>query len=94
MNPQAIYKLHEEAFLTVDRNNGSAKLIKLTDDNYYFRLTLVASEIVRSIDGKRSCERILAEVTASYPDAHTAEILDKGYDLIKRLIDEQLIVEV
>jgi|GEM_PF-4315647 len=94
MNEAKIYKLHEESFITVNRKDGSAKIIKLTDDNYYFQLTLIASEVVQGIDGKKSFGTILENVTAAYDARHADEIRTKANELVAQLIQEQLIVEL
>ncbi len=94
MNEKAVYKLHEESFVTVDRKTGNAKMIKLTDDNSYFQLTLIASEIVQALDGKRTFGTIVDTVANSYDAAHAAEIRQKAEELIEQLIKEQLIVEL
>lgn len=94
MDENTIYKLHEESFITVNRKDGSAKIIKLTDDNYYFQLTLIASEIVQGIDGKKSLGHILEKVTSSYDARHSDEIRAKAKELIGQLIEEQLIIKL
>ncbi len=94
MDENTIYKLHEESFITVNRKDGSAKIIKLTDDNYYFHLTLIASEIVQGIDGKRSLGNIVDKVASSYDARHSDEIKAKAKELIGQLIEEQLIIKL
>lgn len=94
MNNKAIYQFKSDVLISVNSKTGGTNIIKLNDDNYLFQASLVASEIIRAIDGKKSVQEILSKVCNMYETNHASLIESKGIELIAQLLTEKLLEEV
>lgn len=76
----------------VHRRNpdDSVILMKVTDDDDFFKITGVASQIWQRIDGKRNIEEILDSILEEY-DVTEEQLIKDAEPFLKRLIELEII---
>ncbi len=94
MDLKSIYKLNENVVMVDDKSKDRLRLLKLDEDGFYFQATLLAAEVIRSIDNKSSLQEIIEKLALSYEETHRPEIRAKAQELIVKLLDQNLINEV
>ncbi|MFA5583302.1 MAG: PqqD family protein [Bacteriovoracaceae bacterium] len=76
----------------VHRKNpdGSVILMKVTDDDDFFKITGVASQIWQRIDGKKTINEILLSILSEY-DVTEEQLVKDAEPFLKRLIELEII---
>lgn len=89
-----VYDWENQVYRVYDSAIGIARVIKLTDDQYFFQAKHVAGEILQAIDGRTKYAVIVAAVAAQYDPKHRDEIMAKARELLAKLFAEELIRKV
>lgn len=76
----------------VHRKNpdDSVILMRVTDDDDFFKITGVASQIWQRIDGKKTIKEILDSILNEY-DVSEAQLVSDAEPFLKKLIDLEII---
>jgi hypothetical protein len=90
----AVYKLSDDVYCKLNKQNGHLQVIKLTGKDVIFDVNLIAAEIIQMIDGRKTADQILSEAAHHYDKIHGPEIREKGAALFKRLLLEEIIFEL
>jgi len=93
MNLKKVYKLQEDVVVVPHKETGNTNLIKVNEDNFYFKVSLVAAEFILELNGKQTLEEIFSKILNTYDEAHHSEIKQKGIELLEQLIAQNLIDE-
>ncbi len=90
----SVYKLQEDVIMSYSPVSESSRILKLNNDDVFYEATLVAGEIVKSINGKDSFNSIVQKVAALYSDGHFEDIRGRAIKLFVDLLEKELIKKV